>query len=117
MSWSIAALTAKGIAIAADAQTFADHYSQARLFFRSQTDIEQAHIANALVFELSKVVLPDMVCLPFLIQRLMNSTTVDLWYDRVKTWPERQAAGADPEPRSDRRQDDRQDERDPARPS
>ena len=36
-------------------ESFADHYSQARLFFRSQTAIEQAHIASALVFELSKV--------------------------------------------------------------
>jgi catalase len=38
------------------AETFADHYSHARLFYRSQTEIEQAHIASALVFELSKVV-------------------------------------------------------------
>ncbi len=36
-------------------ESFADHYSQARLFFRSQTAPEQAHIASALVFELSKV--------------------------------------------------------------
>lgn len=36
-------------------ESFADHYSQARLFFRSQTEIEQAHIASALTFELSKV--------------------------------------------------------------
>jgi len=36
-------------------ETFADHYSQARLFFRSQSPIEQAHMASALVFELSKV--------------------------------------------------------------
>jgi catalase len=36
------------------AESFADHYSQARLFYRSQTDIEQAHLASALVFELSK---------------------------------------------------------------
>ncbi len=35
-------------------ETFADHYSQARLFFRSQTAVEQAHMASALVFELSK---------------------------------------------------------------
>jgi len=41
-------------------ESFADHYSQARLFFRSQTPIEQAHIASALVFELSKVVLPHI---------------------------------------------------------
>ena len=37
------------------AESFADHYSQARQFFRSQTGFEQAHIASALVFELSKV--------------------------------------------------------------
>ena len=37
------------------AESFADHYSQARLFFRSQSKPEQAHIASALVFELSKV--------------------------------------------------------------
>jgi catalase len=37
------------------AETFADHYSQARLFYRSQTPIEQAHLASAIVFELSKV--------------------------------------------------------------
>ncbi len=37
------------------AETFADHYSQARQFYRSQTAFEQAHVASALVFELSKV--------------------------------------------------------------
>jgi len=36
-------------------ESFADHYSQARQFYRSQTPPEQAHIASALVFELSKV--------------------------------------------------------------
>ncbi len=34
---------------------FADHYSQARMFFRSLEAPEQAHVASALVFELSKV--------------------------------------------------------------
>ncbi len=37
------------------AESFADHYSQARQFYISQTEIEQAHLADALVFELSKV--------------------------------------------------------------
>ena len=37
------------------AASFADHYSQARMFYISQTAYEQAHIASALVFELSKV--------------------------------------------------------------
>lgn len=36
-------------------ETFSDHYSQARQFYISQTDTEQVHIQNALVFELSKV--------------------------------------------------------------
>ena len=37
------------------AASFADHYSQARMFFRSQSTLEQAHMASSLVFELSKV--------------------------------------------------------------
>src|SRR5450830_341249 len=36
-------------------ESFADHYSQSRQFFLSQTSHEQSHIASALVFELSKV--------------------------------------------------------------
>jgi catalase len=36
-------------------ESFADHYSQARQFFISQTGAEQRHIAMALTFELSKV--------------------------------------------------------------
>lgn len=39
-------------------ESFADHYSQARQFFISQTMGEQAHIAAALTFELSKVKIP-----------------------------------------------------------
>ncbi len=35
--------------------TFADHYSQARQFYRSQTLAEQRHIERAFTFELSKV--------------------------------------------------------------
>jgi catalase len=37
------------------AESFADHFSQARMFFASQTEVEQGHIVAALVFELSKV--------------------------------------------------------------
>ncbi len=36
-------------------ESFADHYSQARQFYISQTPNEQTHLANALIFELSKV--------------------------------------------------------------
>jgi catalase len=40
------------------AESFADHYSQARQFFISQTPTEQHHIAAAITFELSKVKTP-----------------------------------------------------------
>jgi catalase len=41
-------------------ESFADHFSQALQFYRSQTDVEQQHIADALVFELSKVQTPSI---------------------------------------------------------
>ncbi|MFZ6757028.1 catalase [Undibacterium sp. Ji50W] len=41
-------------------ESFTDHYSQARQFFASQNDTEQAHIVAALVFELSKVAHPHI---------------------------------------------------------
>ena len=36
-------------------ESFADHYSQPRMFYRSQTPTGQAHIASAYAFELGKV--------------------------------------------------------------
>jgi catalase len=36
-------------------ESFADHFSQARQFFYSQTEPEQNHIVSAFIFELSKV--------------------------------------------------------------
>jgi catalase len=39
-------------------EKFADHYTQAALFFESQTPAEQAHIAAAFRFELSKCTVP-----------------------------------------------------------
>ena len=39
-------------------EKFADHYSQARLFWRSQTPIEQQHIIAAFRFELTRVGVP-----------------------------------------------------------
>jgi catalase len=53
------------------AELFADHYSQARMFFLSQTESEQAHIASAFVFELSKVGLLDQVP-PRMVANLRN---------------------------------------------
>ncbi|HKY80521.1 MAG TPA: catalase [Sphingobium sp.] len=44
----------EGPKLQARSPSFADHYSQARQFFISQAPIEQKHIGDALVFELSK---------------------------------------------------------------
>jgi catalase len=54
------------------AESFADHYSQARLFFRSMQAPEQAHIASAFVFELSKVEIE-----PVRLRMLSNLRNVD----------------------------------------
>ncbi len=50
-----AAITETGEKGRIRAESFADHYSQARQFYISQNATEQAHIASALVFELSKL--------------------------------------------------------------
>ncbi len=50
----------QGDALRVRPESFADHYSQARQFYMSQTAIEQKHMGDALVFELSKVERPDI---------------------------------------------------------
>jgi catalase len=52
------AATVEGQKVRLRAESFAEHYSQARQFFVSQTVTEQTHIAMALTFELSKVETP-----------------------------------------------------------
>ena len=54
-------------------ETFADHYSQARQFYVSQTPVEQQHIVDAFVFELSKVERPDIRAR--MVANLRTSTT------------------------------------------
>jgi catalase len=44
-----------GAAVRVRSKSFSDHYSQARLFYRSITAPEQKHMAQAITFELSKV--------------------------------------------------------------
>ncbi len=44
-----------GTKLRARSEKFADHYSQARQFYLSQNPVEQNHLQNALIFELSKV--------------------------------------------------------------
>ncbi len=50
----------EGTKVRLRAESFSDHYSQARLFYRSVTPQEQHHIAQALTFELSKVDIPEI---------------------------------------------------------
>ena len=49
-----------GDKVQARGELFADHYSQARQFYISQTPVEQTHIKDAFVFELSKVETPQI---------------------------------------------------------
>ncbi|RST29729.1 catalase [Sphingomonas ginkgonis] len=51
-------------------ELFADHYSQARMFWLSQDPHEQAHIASSFAFELSKVEMPQIA--PRLVANLRN---------------------------------------------
>ncbi|MFY8106490.1 MAG: catalase [Elstera sp.] len=51
-------------------ESFADHYSQARQFFISQTPPEQRHLAAALIFELSKV--ENLVIRERMVSHLLN---------------------------------------------
>jgi catalase len=77
----------QGDKLRARPESFADHYSQARLFFRSLDKPEQAHLASALVFELSKVglehvrkrVLSNLVNVdPDLAQRVADGINMDV---------------------------------------
>ncbi len=51
-------------------ESFADHYSQARQFYISQTEPEQIHLTSALIFELSKVETPAIRAR--MVSHLMN---------------------------------------------
>jgi catalase len=75
------------------ADRFADHYSQARQFYLSQTAYEQAHIASALVFELSKVghvhIREAMVGhLRHIEEDLANRVAAGLGFDKMPDAPE-----------------------------
>jgi catalase len=48
----------EGDKVRAKPEKFADHYSQATLFYRSQSPVEQAHIRRGFRFELTKVQVP-----------------------------------------------------------
>jgi catalase len=59
-----------GEKVRARGELFADHYSQARQFYVSQTATEQTHVKDAFVFELSKVEVPEIRAR--MVSHLMN---------------------------------------------
>ncbi|CAG4917455.1 catalase HPII [Paraburkholderia saeva] len=50
----------EGTKIRVRSESFADHFSQATLFYNSMSDAEQGHIAAAFTFELGKVKKPEI---------------------------------------------------------
>lgn len=57
-------------------ESFGDHYSQARLFWNSQTDVEKEHIVDAYTFELSKVGRPYIR--ERVIQKILPNISMEL---------------------------------------
>lgn len=49
-----------GTKIRERSKSFVDHYSQAKMFYNSQSNPEKTHLQKALVFELSKVTIPEI---------------------------------------------------------
>ena len=59
-------------------EKFAEHYAQATLFYKSQTAVEQAHIAGGFRFELSKLTVPA-------IRKRMLASLVNVSQDLAAT--------------------------------
>jgi catalase len=86
-------------------ESFADHYSQARQFYRSMSKPEQRHIQNALAFELSKVETPAirhrmLGHLSLIEQTLAHAvgTAIGMEGERVEITPYRAPIDLDPSP-------------------
>jgi catalase len=56
-------------------ESFSDHFSQARLFYNSQTDVEKSHMVRALRFELGKV---DTTAIRVRMLGLLSQVDMDL---------------------------------------
>ncbi|MDQ7976990.1 catalase HPII [Paraburkholderia sp. SARCC-3016] len=52
--------TVDGTKVRVRSESFADHFSQAALFYQSMSDVEKEHIAAAYQFELGKVTRPEI---------------------------------------------------------
>jgi len=79
-------------------EKFADHYSQATLFYESQTDVEKAHIVGGLRFELSKLTVPAirtrmLSSLVNVSEELAARVAAGLGMDVPEAMPRARAAG------------------------
>ncbi|WP_292010080.1 catalase [Chryseobacterium sp.] len=68
-------------------KSFVDHYSQAKLFYNSQSAPEKTHLQNALIFELSKVTIPEIR------ERVVGQLT---YIDKTLAWRVGQKLGIEP---------------------
>jgi catalase len=69
-------------------ETFSDHFSQARQFYISQTAVEQSHIADSFIFELSKCQRDDIrsrmvASLRLVDEDLARSVSTGIGLDRL----------------------------------
>jgi len=83
-------------------EKFADHYTQAQLFFRSQSPVEQAHIIAALRFELTMVQVPAvrervLAMLANIDDKLVAAVAAGLGMDVPQPLPRALAKPARPE--------------------
>ena len=88
--------------VRAKPEKFADHYTQATLFFNSQTPVEQAHIAAAFRFELSKLTVPAirqrvLASLRNVSETLAAQVAAGLGMDLPDPLPKAAAVVAEPE--------------------
>lgn len=72
--------------------SFGDHYSQARLFWNSQSDVEKEHIIAAYTFELSKV------ARPYIRERVIRSILPNISMDLAHGVGERHGISVPEEP-------------------
>jgi catalase len=78
--------------IRARSQSFFDHFSQATLFFNSQSEAEKNHLTNALRFELGKVQIPEirerMIGLLSQVDKILATNVADALGLKVPKKPE-----------------------------
>ncbi|KQT35698.1 hydroperoxidase [Chryseobacterium sp. Leaf405] len=92
-----------GSKIRSRSKSFVEHYSQAKLFYNSQSAPEKMHLQNALIFELSKVTIPEIrqrlvSQLAFIDKNLASKVAVKLGVEVKELEMPNQSLPADADP-------------------